>query len=68
MIGTRMGLPRAVARRSTPPPRQPERREGSDLYSRVVFVAEGGRLLVAVCRDSRQWLIQRRAPLDLPVQ
>jgi hypothetical protein len=29
-------------------------------------VAEGGRLRVAVCRDGKQWLIQRRAPLDYP--
>jgi hypothetical protein len=61
-----MGLPRALARRSTPPPRQPERQEGSDLYSGVVFLADGGRLRVAVCRDGKQWLIQRRAPLDHP--
>ncbi len=60
------GLPRALARRSTPPPRQPEQQEGSDLYSGVVFLADGGRLRVAVCRDGRQWLIQRRAPLDHP--
>jgi hypothetical protein len=60
------GLPRAPAGRSTPPPRQPEQQEGSDLYSGVVFLAEGGRLRVAVCRDGRQWLIQRRAPLDHP--
>ena len=61
-----MGLPRALARRSTPPPRQPEQQEGSDHYSGVIFLAEGGRLRVAVCRDGRQWLIQRRAPLDHP--
>jgi hypothetical protein len=59
-------LPRALARRSTPPPRQPEQQEGSDLYSGVVFLADGGRLRVAVCRDGRLWLIQRRAPLDHP--
>ncbi len=61
-----IGLPRALARHSTPPPRQPEQQEGSDRYSGVIFLAEGGRLRVAVCRDGRQWLIQRRAPLDHP--
>jgi hypothetical protein len=61
-----VGLPRTLARRSTPPPRQPEQQESSDLYSGVVFLADGGRLRVAGCRDGRQWLIQRRAPLDHP--
>jgi hypothetical protein len=65
-VAAHTGLPRALARRSAPPPRQPEQQTGSDLYSGVVFVAEGGRLRVAVCRDGKQWLIQRRAPLDHP--
>jgi hypothetical protein len=39
---------------------------GSDLYSGVVFLADGGRLRVAVCRDGSQWFSQHRAPLDHP--
>ena len=64
--GAQMGLPHALARRSTPPPRKLEQQEGSDLYCGVVFLDEGGRLRVAVCRDGRQWLIQRRAPMNHP--
>lgn len=63
---SKSGLPRFLARRSTPPPRQPEQQEGSDLYSGVVFLADDGRLRVAVCRKGRRWLIQRRAPLEHP--
>jgi hypothetical protein len=59
-----MRLPRALARRSTPSPRQPEQQESSDLYCGVAFLAEGGLLRVAICRDGRQWLIQSRAPMD----
>ena len=53
-VAVQMGLPRALARRSTPPPRQPEQQEGSDLYSSVAFLAEGGPLRVTISWDRRQ--------------
>ena len=37
--------------------------ETSDDYSRVLFLAPGGRLRVIICNGGIQWIVQTRRPL-----
>lgn len=62
-------------RDAAPPPlcdaetgRHGSRLETSDDYGAVLFLAEGGRLRVILCRDRIQWIVQHRAPLTSPKQ